>query len=46
MGVGCVGLGGADIVELGFGPFVLFGVPVQERVGRFACGFAVPAGAF
>lgn len=46
MRVGCVGGGGTDTVKLGFGRFVLFRVPGHDRVGRFACGFAVPAGAF
>lgn len=46
MRIGCVGGGGADVVKLGFGVFVLFGVPRHERAGRFARGFAVPAGAF
>lgn len=46
MGVGCVGGGVADVVELGFGVLVLFGMPRHERAGRFARGFAVPAGAF
>lgn len=46
MRVGCVAGGGANDFELGFGIFVLLGVPGHERTGRFARSFAVPAGAF
>lgn len=46
MRVGCVAGGGADPFELGFGIFILFGVPGHERARRFARSFAVPAGAF